>query len=60
MAYLIGADIGTSGVKSVIMDSNGKSLGDKLVEHDVLTPQALWAEQWPDVWVRGLKESIRV
>ena len=57
--YLIGTDIGTSGTKSIIMDTQGNLLASDLQEYDVLTPRALWAEQWPDVWVDAVKRSIR-
>ncbi len=59
MNYLIGTDIGTSGTKSIIMDTNGKLISQDLQEYDVMTPKSLWAEQWPDVWVDAVKRSIR-
>ena len=51
MNYLIGTDIGTSGTKSIVMDTNGALLASSLAEYGVTTPRALWAEQWPEVWV---------
>ncbi|WP_331274004.1 FGGY family carbohydrate kinase [Capillibacterium thermochitinicola] len=57
--YLIGTDIGTSGTKSVMVDLNGKVMASSLVEYQVLTPQALWAEQWPDVWVDATVKTIK-
>jgi len=59
MNYLIGTDIGTSGTKSVLMDTKGRILAQALREYDVLTPKPLWAEQWPDIWVDAVKRSIR-
>lgn len=59
MNYLIGTDIGTSGTKSIIMDTDGNLIADDLQEYDVLTPQPLWAEQWPDIWLDAVKRSIR-
>ncbi len=58
-SYLIGTDIGTSGTKSIIMDTEGDLIASALSEYDVLIPRALWAEQWPDVWVEAVKESIK-
>ena len=55
MKYLIGTDIGTSGTKSILMDTNGKLIAQDLEEYDVLTPKPLWAEQWPDVWVKVVR-----
>ncbi|MEG0288728.1 MAG: FGGY-family carbohydrate kinase [Carnobacterium sp.] len=59
MNYLIGTDIGTSGTKSILMDTKGNLLAQDLIEYDVLTPKALWAEQWPDVWSEAVKKTIR-
>ena len=58
MDYLIGTDIGTSGTKTIVMDTSGKLMASDLEEYDVLTPRALWAEQWPDVWADAAKRSI--
>lgn len=57
--YLMGSDIGTSGTKTIIMDTKGNLISSDLQEYDVLTPKALWAEQWPDVWVDALKKSMK-
>ena len=59
MNYLIGTDIGTSGTKTIIMDTNGNLVASSLEEYDVITPRPLWAEQWPDVWVDAVKATIK-
>lgn len=59
MDYLLGTDIGTSGTKTIMMDTEGRLIAQDLQEYDVLTPKPLWAEQWPDVWVDAAKASIR-
>ncbi|PWJ49235.1 FGGY-family carbohydrate kinase [Faecalicatena contorta] len=59
MDYLLGTDIGTSGTKTILMDTKGKLITQDLQEYDVLTPKPLWAEQWPDVWYEATKASIR-
>lgn len=59
MNYLIGTDIGTSGTKSILMDTDGHLIAQALVEYDVLTPKPLWAEQWAEVWLSATKQSIR-
>ncbi|CDZ23175.1 hypothetical protein CCDG5_0024 [[Clostridium] cellulosi] len=58
MQYLIGTDIGTSGTKSILMDTSGNLVAQDLQEYDVLTPKPLWAEQWPDVWLNAVKQSV--
>jgi len=59
MNYLLGTDIGTSGTKTILMDTNGNLIAQDLQEYDVLTPKPLWAEQWPDVWLDATKTSIK-
>lgn len=58
MKYLLGTDIGTSGTKTILMDTQGNLLAQDLQEYGVLTPQPLFAEQWPDVWLTATQESI--
>lgn len=58
MKYLIGTDIGTSGTKSIMMDTDGNLIAQDLQEYNVLTPKPLWAEQWPDIWLDATKRSI--
>lgn len=53
MQYLLGTDIGTSGTKTIMMDTTGKLISQDLQEYEVLTPKPLWAEQWPDVWLEA-------
>ncbi|MDK2799073.1 MAG: ribulokinase [Clostridiales bacterium] len=65
--YFIGTDIGTLGTKSVLVDINGQIIASDFAEYGVLTPQPMWAEQWPDVWfdavcktIKGVVEKSRV
>ena len=55
---LIGTDIGTSGTKTIVMDTGGRLLSSASAEYGVLTSRALWAEQWPDVWLQAVKKTI--
>ena len=59
MEYLLGTDIGTSGTKTILVDLQGRVLAQDLQETDVLTPHPLWAEQWPQVWLKAAEASIR-
>lgn len=59
MNYLLGTDIGTSGTKTILMDTDGNLISQDLQEYDVLTPKPLWAEQWPNVWLHATKTSIK-
>ncbi len=57
-SFFIGTDIGTHGTKSVITDINGRIVSSDYKEYGVLTPQPLWAEQWPDVWLEAVYSTI--
>lgn len=59
MNYLMGTDVGTSGTKTILMDSQGNLVAQDLQEYDVMTPKPLWAEQWPQVWLDAACRSIR-
>ena len=49
----IGVDIGTTGVKAVLIDRGGRMLGDHTVPHDLHSPHAGWAEEEPADWEAG-------
>lgn len=59
MAYLLGIDIGTSGVKTVLFDENGRTVASAIRDYPLMTPQPGWAEQNPEEWWRGTIDSIR-
>ncbi len=59
MGYLIGADVGTSGTKTLICDEAGKVLASSTVEYPCYTPRPLWSEQEPADWWRATCESVR-
>lgn len=59
---LLGIDLGSSSVKSCILDvATGKSLVSKAfpeVEMPIQSPQSGWAEQDPEMWWKYVKEGI--
>ena len=57
--YFVGTDIGTSGTKTILVDTAGRVVSSSQEDYGILTPRALWAEQWPDVWLRAVKRTIR-
>jgi len=59
MGYLIGADVGTTGTKTLICDEAGKVLASATVEFPLHSPRPLWSEQDPADWWRATSESIR-
>lgn len=59
MNYLLGLDIGTSGVKAILISVNGKIITTKTCNYPLSTPNAGWAEQNPEDWWEATKEVIR-
>ncbi len=58
MDYLIGTDIGTQGTKALMVDRNGRQIASSYIAYAVLQPRPLWAEQWPDVWLRAVYSAL--
>ena len=56
---LLGIDLGTSGVKALIIREDGTPLASATVEYPLSTPRPLWSEQDPADWWRGTCEAIR-
>lgn len=59
MAYLLGIDVGTSGIKTSLFDLKGNAVASHTVEHPLLSPAPNWTEQHPEDWWRGTVESVR-
>lgn len=55
---LLGVDVGTTGVKTVAVDRSGQVLAQATAEHPLHTPRPLWAEQNPEDWWRGVRQTI--
>ncbi|MEA4882345.1 MAG: FGGY-family carbohydrate kinase [Clostridia bacterium] len=56
---LIGIDIGTTSVKGVLIDDQGRLVGDASREHDLISLQAGWAEEDPGIWWDGTLDVLR-
>jgi len=60
MAILLGIDLGTSGVKTILLDAESKQLlASCLVEYPLLTPRPGWTEQEPEAWWEATVQSVR-
>lgn len=57
--YLIGCDVGTSGAKSVLIDSEGAVLGSHYIEYPLITKRPGWAEQDPEWYWAAVADTIR-
>ena len=58
MDYLMGLDIGTSGVKAILISVKGEILATNTRSYPLDTPQSGWAEQDPDDWWQATKKVI--
>lgn len=56
---LVGIDLGTSSVKAIIMDANGRLLAQTAQEFEISTPRTGWAEQNPEGWVQATCLTVR-
>jgi xylulokinase len=59
LCYLLGIDVGTSGLKCVLIDETGRLCASAFREYTPDLPQADWAEQNPDVWLNAAVAAVR-
>ena len=57
--YLLGIDVGTSGIKALLVDAQGAVVAGATQSHPLSCPRPLWSEQSPQDWWRGTIHSIR-
>ena len=50
MKHIMGIDVGTSGVKCIIIDENGAVLASDTQSYPLSTPRSGWSEQDPADW----------
>lgn len=55
----LGLDIGTSGVKAVLVDESQSVIDQASSPLSVSRPKPLWSEQNPEDWVRATDEAVR-
>lgn len=58
MKYLIGVDIGTTGIKASLYDTEGNQVAQAFRESVLLYPKEGWVEQYPQDFYTGACESI--
>ena len=54
----IGLDLGTSGLKGLLVDRNGKILKEESASYPVSYPQSGWSEQNPEDWLKAAKDVL--
>ncbi len=58
MNTYIGIDLGTSGVKLILVSPNGEILSQVTKSYDVIYPAPGWTEQSPADWVNAVKFGV--
>ena len=58
-SLFLGLDVGTSGVKAVLIDAVGAVMATAMSPLSLSTPRPGWAEQEPDEWWRASVGAIR-
>jgi xylulokinase len=59
MKMFVGIDIGTSGVKALLINEQGNIHASAMVEYPIYTPFPLWSEQEPEDWWKATVEVLR-
>ncbi|WP_010269019.1 xylulokinase [Paenibacillus senegalensis] len=59
MGYLMGIDLGTSSVKTIVMAENGEIRGSAQGGYDILIPSIGYAEQQPETWWKAAAQTMR-
>ena len=58
MSVILGIDLGTSSVKTMLLDSGSGVIATEAVSYDVSIPAEGYAEQDPDMWWDALKSVL--
>ena len=58
MNYLLGIDIGTSGTKTVLFDTDGRAIASYTGEYPIKQKKNGWAEQDPTDWWHAVCDGI--
>lgn len=59
MEQLLGIDIGTSSVKGIVIEPEGRIVAQASAEHHLSSPQPGWSEESPDIWWRNTVKVIQ-
>lgn len=59
MEYYLGLDLGTSSIKTVLFDVEGKEIGQSSIEYPIYQPHNGWSEQEPKDWYIAAVKTVR-
>lgn len=54
----VGLDLGTSGVKALLVDADGHAVGSADASYAVSNPAPGWSEQDPAAWLTGISKAL--
>lgn len=54
----VGLDLGTSGVKALLVNGDGRAVGSADATYSVTNPAPGWSEQDPEAWVAGVSQAL--
>ena len=57
--YILGIDLGTSGLKTILFNSDLKMVAQAFKATETFYPHSGWAEQNPDDWWSAVGENTR-
>lgn len=55
---VLGIDIGTSGCKALLLDTDGTLLGSETATYALSQPRPGWTEQDPALWIGGARRAV--
>lgn len=58
MAIYLGLDLGTSGLKALLIDNNQSIIASATTSLDVARPKDGWSEQQPEDWIRAAEQAL--
>lgn len=59
MKYVIGIDLGTSGLKSIVVDENGEVVNEDHVKYETFHAKTGYSEMHPETWYEATIESLK-
>jgi xylulokinase len=59
MNYLLGLDLGTSGLKAALIDTDGNKIAETFQQYPTMYPKESWAEQNPEVWWKRVTNAAK-
>lgn len=59
MSYVLGLDLGTSGLKGILVNKEGTVVDEASFDYPLLTPARGYSEQEPKEWYRAAKKVIQ-